>query len=172
MEVRSLGCLCSSVWVSTNHSHSCLSWTTPWSPKPPLFLDWIYSQVLATRDSVLSCGMEWVFAQVWIEECSEVEPTRTHLSPPCLVTSQYLHTPHEWSLSIFICPSGSPSSQGCLSPMHRSLGLGHPVYGSTHSLSIVHLYNLLFPLSPLPGANPDPMLVFPSCPIKCLPIFL
>ena len=94
-----------------------------------------------------------MFAQVWIEECSEVETTKTHLSPPCLVTSQYLHTPHEWSLSIFICPSDSPSSQEGLSPMHRSLGLGHPVCGSTYSLSIVRLCNLLFPLSSLPGAK-------------------
>ena len=96
MAVRSLGSCCSSVWVSTNHGHCCLSWTTPWSPKPILFLDWVFSQVLATRDSVLSCGMEWVFAEVWIEECSEVEATRTHLSPPCLVTSQYLHTHSSW----------------------------------------------------------------------------
>ena len=94
---------------------------------------------------------------VWIEECSDVAATRTHLSPSCLVASQHLHTLHKWSLrisSFSTYPSDSTSSQEGLSPMHRSPGLGHPVCGLTHSLSrvSVHPCNLPFPLSPLPGA--------------------
>ena len=84
--------------------------------------------------------------------------TRADLSPPCLGTCQLMHTPHEWSLGfsrLSICPCNSVSSQGGFSPTCRSPELGCPVCGLTNPSPgvSVHLCDLPFPLSHLPGAQ-------------------
>ena len=55
-----------------------------------------------------------------------------------------------------------PTSQGGLSPLHRTPGLGCSVCGLTHSLPMVGVCwcHLPFPLSPLPGPNTTAFLSF------------
>ena len=106
----------------------------------------------------------------WTGEPSEAAATRADLSLPCLLASQHPCIPHEWSLGfsrLSICPSSSPSSQGNLSPSCRTPGLGCPVCDLTHSLPrvSVHLCNLSFPLSTLPGTL-VPDQCFLSCPTQ------
>lgn len=87
--------------------------------------------------------------------------TRADLSPLCLeACSVLMHTPYGRSpgfSSLSVRLSGLPTSQGGLSPLCRTPGLGCPVCGSACLLPRVgvHWCNLPFPLYPLAGAGPD-----------------
>ena len=72
--------------------------------------------------------------------------------------------------SLFTCLSSSPGNQEGLSPMCRIPELGSPVCGSTHSLprASVHLCDLLFPLSHLPGVQVLTQCFLPILPIMCV----
>ena len=102
-----------------------------------------------------------------------MEVPREDLSLPCLEASQNPNNPHEWSLgfsSRFLCPSDSPSRQGVMCPTFRTPGLGPPVCGLTHSLPrmSVHMCDLLFPLSPFPGAQVPTQCFFSHPTLLCL----
>ena len=75
--------------------------------------------------------------------------------------SQHPHTSHKCNLgfsSLSVCPRSSPNSQGSLSSPYRTLELGHPVCGSTHSLPRVSVCpcDLPFPLFPSQGHRFQP----------------
>ena len=93
----------------------------------------------------------------WVRECGKVAAARADLSPP-FGGKPALRTPHQCSLgfsSLSMCPSCSPGSRRVLPPLYKTPGLECPVCLSTCSLPrvSVHLYDLPFPLSSLPGAQ-------------------
>lgn len=124
--IISLSCFCVFFWVSTNVGHLHFSWTTLQAPR--------------SLDPVPNCGVKQMgpgclLSSDWGH--SEAAVTRADLSLPCLMASQHPHIFHKWSLGLSrlsSCPRSSPSSQGDLSPLWRTPGLGHSVCGSTHSL--------------------------------------
>ena len=61
----------------------------------------------------------------WLAGCWKPRGLRANLSLPCLKDSQCM--PSSW------VESSPLASQGGLSPVHRTLGLGHPVCGLTWS---------------------------------------
>lgn len=70
----------------------------------------------------------------------------------------------------FCLSQRSSTTQRGLSPLHRTLGLGYPICGFTHSLSSVgiHWYNLPF-LESLPrGTDPNPVTFLPFLPMTYL----
>ena len=147
--IISLSCFCGFFWVSINAGHLHISWITL-HPPPPRSLD-----------PVPNCGIKQMgpgclLSSDWGH--SEAAVTRADLSLPCLVASQHPHIFHKWSLGLSrlsSCPSSSPSSQGELSPLWRTPGLGHTVCSSTYSLLRTRVYPCMHPffLSPLPGAQ-------------------
>lgn len=153
MAVRSLGCFWQSAWVSTNHSHQGLSWTSLGPPKPPQFLDWIYSQVLATRDSSAKLwhGVS-VLCSSLIEEAGGRKPLDTPLSTLFGDKASTYTLPHEWSLSILPVPVVLQAAKGaclpCIGPRTGtpSLWLNPPLPLSTCAISF-------FPLSPPRGKS-------------------
>lgn len=101
-----------------------------------------------------------LFVVIWIENLpgvySKVVVAQADLSPTCLVANQHPFTPSSLGFSsLSICFSLSPSSQGDLSPLCRTPGLGCQVCGLTYSLLRVRVYlhSLPFPLSPSLGAQ-------------------
>ena len=71
---------------------------------------------------------------VW--KCSEATAASAKPSTPCLLASQHTHILCWQSLGFSIlsnCPSSSPSSQGILSTLSRTVGLGNALCGWTHS---------------------------------------
>lgn len=145
--IISLSCFCGFFWVSTNVGHLHFSWTT--------------LQAARSLDPVPNCGVKQMGPGCLLSSdwgYCEAAVTRADFSLPCLMASQYPHIFHKWSLGLSrlsSCPSSSLSSQGDLSPLWRTPGLGHSVYGSTHSLSRTSVCPCTLPffLSPLPGAQ-------------------
>lgn len=91
-------------------------------------------------------------------KCSETVAASAKPSPPCLLASQHTHILCWQSLgfsSLSFCPSSFPRSQGIFSPLSRTVGLGNPLCGWTHSLPRARsaLSNLLFLLDPSKGSR-------------------
>ena len=114
--------------------------------------------------------MAGVFAQLGLGSLArQLPPVQSSRHPSWRQDSTtWAGTTHEWSLGFFIlsiCPSGSPSSLGGLSPPYRIPGLGHPLCGSTLSLPEVSVCLCdLFLLVPFQGHKYQPDDFLPLLP--------
>ena len=155
-----------------------VTWASPWTGSPlcPQVNSFPQSRLFQIQCCTVAWS-EWGWGShsFGAGVCSKavlgnLAAARSDISPPCLGGGQCVcvcicHEQSSVFFSVSICPLGPTISQGCLSPPHRTAGLGNPVHALSCSfLSVgVHPCNLPIPLStPLGGKVQPGFLFFPS----------